>query len=334
MLDRLSKPGFIVLLLTLVSAVLSSTASIAAPNIDKLAKGKWLHLTTADFEIVTDLDEKKARLLMTDLEAFKYFQQELMGVKLIPELGPLRILALGSGSSFKHMDLPKTWAGVFVITEDRFYSIANVDNYSDNLKKPSFGRQVLLHEYTHFLSRFSQNRRSFPLWYEEGKAEYLGTFRFDGEKVYLGNPKAIMFRTNGLYSRGGSLDLNVEEILTTKELPLRSEKMGDMAVIDRFYARAFFIMHYVNSAPELRQSLGLYLGALSAGKTEAEALQLAFNQNFEQFEQSVKDYVLGGLMMRVISMNDGTISFPAPEISLAKLDAEAFKSKVGFFISE
>jgi hypothetical protein len=232
------------------------------------------------------------------------------------------------------MDLPSTWAGVFVITEDRFYSIANVDNYSDSLKKPSFGRQVLLHEYTHFLSRFSLNRRSFPLWYEEGKAEYLGTFRFDGEKIYLGNPKAIMFRTSGLYSRTGSLDINVEEILTTKELPLRSEKMGDAAVIDRFYARSFFIMHYLNSAPALRQSLGLYLGALSAEKTEAEALKLAFNQTFEEFETSVKNYVTSGLMMRVISLTDGTITFPTPEIKLAKLDAEGFKAQIGYFISQ
>ncbi len=324
----------LVVLFSVLSAVLFPSIAFAAPNIDKLAKGKWLQLSTSDFDIITDLDEKKARRLMDDLEAFKYFQQSLMGVQLIPELGPLRILALGSGSSFKHMDLPKTWAGVFVITEDRFYSIANVDNYSDDLKKPSFGRQVLLHEYTHFLSRFSENRRSFPLWYEEGKAEYLGTFKFDGEKIYLGNPKAIMFRTQGLYSRTGNLDINVEEILTTKELPIRSDKLGDRAVIDRFYARAFFIMHYLNSAPELRKSMGLYLGALSAGQTEAEALQLAFNQNFEQFEQSVKDYVLGGLMMRVISLNDGTIRFPEPEVTLAKLDSDGFKAQVGHFISD
>ena len=176
-------------------------------------------------------------MLMNDLEAFKYFQQSLMGVELIPDLGPLRILALGSGSSFKRMDLPKTWAGVFVITEDRFYSIANVDKYSNDLKKPSIGRQVLLHEYTHFLSRFSVNRRSFPLWYEEGK-------------------------------------------------------------------------------------------------TEAESLVFAFNQNFEQFEQSVEEYVLSGLMMRVISLNDGTISFPAPEIKLETLTAERFKAQIGYFISE
>lgn len=318
----------------LLLSIFTSVAVSAAANIEKLAKGKWLQLTTSDFDIITDLNEKKARLLMNDLEAFKYFQQTLMGVQLIPELGPLRILALGSGSSFKRMDLPKTWAGVFVITEDRFYSIANVDNYSDDLKKPSFGRQVLLHEYTHFLSRFSVNRRSFPLWYEEGKAEYLGTFKFDGEKVYLGNPAAIMFRTYGLYSRAGNLDINVEEVLTTKKLPLRSETIADKAVINRFYARSFFIMHYLNSSPELRKSLALYLGALSAGKTEAESLMLAFNQNFEQFEQSVKEYVLSGLMMRVISLTDGTLSFPVPEIKLTKLEEESFKAQIGYFISE
>ena len=320
--------------LVLLLALFLSTATSAAVNIEKLAKGNWLQLTTNDFDIITDLDEKKARMLMNDLEAFKYFQQTLMGVKLIPELGPLRILALGSGSSFKRMDLPNTWAGVFVITEDRFYSIANVDNYSDSLKKPSFGRQVLLHEYTHFLTRFSVNHRSFPLWFEEGKAEYLGTFRFDGEKIYLGNPKAIMFRASGLYSSAGSLDLNVEEILTTKELPLRSEKISDGVEIGRFYARAFFIMHYLNSSPALRQSLGLYLGALSAEKTEAEALKLAFNQTFDEFEKSVKEYVLAGLMMRVISLTDGTISFPTPDIKLVKLDAESFTAQIGYFISQ
>src|SRR5688572_30496216 len=102
-------------LLVLLLGLLISVSASAAANIEKLAKGNWLQLTTDDFDIITDLDEKKARLLMNDLEAFKYFQQKLIGVQLIPDLGPLRILALGSGSSFKRMDLPSTWAGVFVI---------------------------------------------------------------------------------------------------------------------------------------------------------------------------------------------------------------------------
>ena len=156
--------------------------TVSAANVEKLAKGKWLQLTTKDFQIITDLNEKKARVLINDLEAYRYFLIELMGVQLQPNLDPLQVLALGSSSSFKHMGLPKTWAGVFVIQPDRYYAIANVDNYSDDLKKPSFGRQVLLHEYTHFMHKFSVNRLPHPLWVQEGKAEYLGTFKFDGEK--------------------------------------------------------------------------------------------------------------------------------------------------------
>jgi hypothetical protein len=44
--------------------------------------------------------------------------------------------------------------------------------------------------------------------------------------------------------------------------------------------------------------------------------------------------VLSGLMMRVISLTDGTLSFPVPEIKLTKLDAESFKGQIGYFISE
>lgn len=314
--------------------IISFPISASAANIEKLAKGKWLQLTTKDFQIITDLNEKKARILINDLEAYRYFLIELMGMQLQPNLDPLQILALGSSSSFKHMNLPKTWAGVFVIQPDRYYAIANVDKYSDDLKKPSFGRQVLLHEYTHFVHKFSLNRLPHPLWVQEGKAEYLGTFKFDGEKVYLGNPKAIMFRTYGLYTSAGRLQIDAEKILKTKQLPLQSTKMSDRIEVDQFYARAFFIMHYINSSPELRQSLEVYLAAVKEGKNEEDSLARAFNQNFSEFDKNVTDYVLNGLWMRVLSTKAGNITFPTPEVSITKLDADTFKSKIGLFITE
>ncbi|WP_062060097.1 hypothetical protein [Cellvibrio sp. OA-2007] len=319
-------------ILLLLAVCLSST--VFAANIEKLAKGKWLQLTSDNFQIITDLKEKKARILIDDLEAYRYFLIELMGMQLQPNLDPLQVLALGSGSSFKHMGLPKTWAGVFVIHPDRYYAIANVDNYSDDLKKPSFGRQVLLHEYTHFVQKYSLNRVPHPLWVQEGKAEYLGTFKFDGDKIYLGNPKAIMFRTAGLYSNAGRLQIDAESIMKTKSLPIHSTKISDRVVIDQFYARAFFIMHYINSSPELRQGLDVYLTAVKDGKNEDEALMQAFDRNFAEFEKNVTDYVLNGLWMRVLSPKAGNIIFPVPEVKVTKLDAETFKTKVGYFISE
>lgn len=323
------------MLRTLLGLLLLVTSySAFAANVEKLAKGKWLHLATKDFEIITDLNEKKARILMNDLEAYHFFLTEMMGTKLQPNLDPLPILALGSSASFKHMGLPKTWAGVFKFRPDSYHAIANVDNYSDDLKKPSFGRQVLLHEYSHFMQKFSLNRLPYPLWVQEGKAEYLGTFRFDGEKVYLGNPKAIMFRTYGLYSNSGMLNIDVETTLKTKNLPMQSQKMSDQTFVDTFYARSFFIMHYINSTPELRASLVKYLQAVNEGKNEEDSLAIGFNQTFAEFEQSVTDYVINGLYMRVLSLRDGKVSFPVPEVKITKLDTEAFKAKIGIFLEE
>lgn len=314
--------------------VLAIAPAYAEINIDKLAKGNWLQLTSPNFEIITDLKQPKAMQLMEDMEAYRYFQQELFGLKLLEGLPPLRILALGSSSSFKRMDLPRSWAGVFSITEDHYYAIANVDNYSSDLKKPSFGRQVLLHEYTHFLSRFAQNRRSFPLWYEEGKAEYMGTFKFDGDKIYLGNPQAIKFRIQGLYSQSGSMQIKSESVFKTSELPLHSTRMSDLIDVDQFYARAFFIMHYFNSDPALRKSLGLYLGALAAGKSEDEALDYALHISWAQLDKQVENYVVKALMMRVISLTNGNIVFPKPQVAIKKLTVDEFKSEIPFFISD
>ena len=88
------------MLRTLIGLLLFATSyAVSAANIEKLAKGKWLHLATRDFEIITDLNEKKARILMNDLEAYHFFLTEMMGTKLQPNLDPLPILALGSSSS-------------------------------------------------------------------------------------------------------------------------------------------------------------------------------------------------------------------------------------------
>ena len=192
----------------------------------------------------------------------------------------------------------------------------------------------MLHEYSNFIHKFSLDRLPQPLWVQEGSAEYFGTFKFDGEKIYLGNPRAIMYRAQGLYTSAGELKIDSEKILKTKQLPIRSDKMSDKIDIERFYARSFFIMHYINSSPKLRQSLAVYMTAIKEGKNEEEALVQEFGQNFSEFDKSVTNYVLKGLMMRVISLKEGDINFPVPKVEVTKLDYETFKSKIGLFIGE
>lgn len=312
---------------------LAALASHAA-DFEKLSKENWLRVSTDNFDIITDMNEKKAKSLMTELEAYKYFQQEMIGVKLRDNLGPLRILAISSRSNFKRLDLPKFWAGVFSFSDEKFYAIANVYEYSDNLKKLNYGRHVLLHEYNHFLSKYSATKKLFPMWYEEGKAEYLATFNFDGNNIYLGNPKAILFRTQGLYSKSGRLEIGSEAIFKTKSLPISGSNFKDEMVVDRFYGRSFFIVHYLNSSLDLRKSLSQYLNEINAGTTEDDAMKNAFGQTFDEFDKSVEAYVTSSLMMRVISLKEGKIKFPIPNITLKKMTPEDFKAEASFFSHE
>ena len=66
----------IVFLLSCMSFSMLSSAA----NIEKLAKRKWIQLTTKDFQIITDLNEKKAQVLIKDIEAYRYFFNQFYGV--------------------------------------------------------------------------------------------------------------------------------------------------------------------------------------------------------------------------------------------------------------
>lgn len=254
-------------------------------------------------------------------------------MKLDPQADALSMLAIGSSSSFKHLGLPDSWGGVFRFGLESF-AVANVARYSDDLKKPSIGRHILLHEYQHYLSRFSITKKQFPLWFEEGKAEYYATFKYDGKNIYIGNPQAIMFRSMGLFSRSGSFEIDSKEIFERKTLPLQSQRLSDLQLVERFYARSFFIVHYLYSTMELRQSMANYLSQVLSGKTEEDALKSAFNQSFDEFDKNVIDYVKRNLSMRVLSVKDGNFVFPEviPEIKI--LTKDEARGRLTYFVRE
>lgn len=251
----------------------------------------------------------------------------MIGVELRPNLKPLPILAISKSSRFKHAGLPKLVQGVFKFDYEKDYysAIANLMGYTGSTKNPGMGRHYFMHEYNHFLSKFSLSSKKVPIWYEEGRAEYLATFKFDGEKIYLGDSQAILNRASSLYAKGVLQNIQSEEILTAKNLP-----KGNDQVLD-FYARAFFIVHYLNSSIELRKSLAVYLNAVDANVSEADALQKAFGQSFKEFYDSIKRYMLNSMMMRVISVKEGKIEFPEPDIAVSAMTPEAFKAEAAYF---
>lgn len=305
------------------------TSTLFAAEIEKLADDDWLLVKSSNFEIITDLDEEKGRHLVEDLEAYRYFSIQLMKLDVLSGIKSLKILAISSSSNFKKLDLPENWAGVFSLDAFGYSAIANVNNYRTNLKTNTFARQVLFHEYNHFLVRLTSNNKHLPMWYDEGMAEYWGSFKYDGEKVYIGDPSAIEGRIYDLVNGAGTIILESKKLFNTSTLPLTSKKESDKAAVGRFYAQSFFIIHYLNSAPELRVSLNNYIAYLSSGYLEEQAFQKAFNMTYEQLDKNAKKYLNKSLMMRVMSFTDKNIVFPKPELTVTKLDKANFYLLMG-----
>ncbi len=291
--------------------------SIAA-DIEKLADDDWIHLQSDNFDILTDLNEVKGRHLIRDLEAYRYFSIQMMGLKVLDNIKPLKIMAISSNANFKKLGLPENYAGVFGLSLFGYAAIANVNGYTADSNAASFGRQVLFHEYNHFLVRFTDETRKFPTWYDEGYAEYWGTFKFSEEKIFIGSASNIMYRAGDLFNRMGDLDINIEKLFKATKYPEGKEAIG------RFYAQSFFVVHYFNSSVELRASLNKYINYLNLSYTEDQAFTKSFNMSYADLDKRVKRYVSNNLTMRVISTKEGALKFPEPQIKFAVVDKASF----------
>lgn len=312
----------------LFSFAITSSLFAADANIEKLSDDDWLLIKSKNFEIVTDLNADKGRRLMEDLEAYRYFSIDMMGLKMLPDIKPLRILAIGSASNFRKLGFPDMWAGLFSLDALGYSAIANVSEYSVNANRASFGRQVLFHEYNHFLIRLTENATSLPMWYDEGTAEYWGTFKFDGTKVSIGDSESIAFRAGDMFNDVGNFSIDTQKIMNTRSLPYNSKKDSDKTLISRFYAQSFFLLHYFHSTEALQKSLDDYIKYLGYGYKQDDAFQKAFNTTHEELDKNLKKYLKNRMVKMVYTIKEGKNKVPDTGITITPLTQASFYANV------
>ena len=105
-----------------------------ALEIEKLADDDWLLVRSQNFTIITDLNQEKGASLARDLESYRYFTIDMMGLKLLNVAKPLTVLAISSSSNFKRLELPENWAGVYS---------ASGSPSDDGYLQSSFGQNTL-----------------------------------------------------------------------------------------------------------------------------------------------------------------------------------------------
>lgn len=323
---------------SLCSLLLITCFSIAKTetlNHKKLAKQLWLQVTTDNFVIVTDLKASEAEFIAKDLENFRDFSLKVMQLEPLKNLPPLPVLAVSDIKTFKLLTLPSNIGGVFSRGPFEVSAIANVFQYRPGTENENHARQILLHEYIHFLLRHTKNQMDIPSWYEEGIAEYWATFKLVDGIVEIGNSSVISYRIYDLYSDSFGKNLIDSEKLFTNPIPslVDSSENGKRA-LSNYYARAYFTVHYLNSHPKLRAGVRRYIELVNDGMEPKKAFSEVFNVSFQDFDNIVLDYLSkdSAMQIRTFSAKEGEFKFPSVASNVRKLNkAEKYETLAKHF---
>lgn len=305
-----------------VIALVVALCSIPAfgADVDALFRAQWVQAETPHFRVVTDRKPETARLLANDLEHMRHFSLRALGIDALETIAPLTVLAIGDADLFTDVGLPENYGGVFTTSLQGYAAIANVKGYVGDSDTPTFARTVLLHEFHHFLVRMTQLTVAYPMWCDEGMAEYFSGFRYDNTSVSVGAIDEYDDRISGLYSPSGRLRIDSAKLFNTTRLDYAETSRSNKSELHAFYARAKFAIHYFNSSPELRAQLAHYLRVYNLGIGQDRAAQLAFKRSYAELDKDIAQYLYRHLSARVFKATDGPFKFPPVDIKVEVLD--------------
>lgn len=280
-----------------VVAVALFLGGCATKSLEDVAEHRWIELQSDNFVMMTDAGEKRGRAFFAGLDEFRNY---LLGQH--PEVrhknsSPVRVVAFANGNSFHSIVDEVHVSGGFQQTYRGDYAIADLSVRIpdgrltiDSTRGSRLGRSTIVpiyvyaarallqHEYVEYVLATQRDLR-YPLWFREGYAEYLSTFRVINDRTALVG-EIPRYRLAVLQ--------NLDWIPLDALFGARSYDMGHP--IEVFYAQSWLIVHYLMSDPERAQSLQDYIALIYGGASEKDAFYQAFKLTEQEFYSAIRTY--------------------------------------------
>lgn len=250
----------------IVVAFLAALA-LVAPALATAKGPAWRRADTPNFVIYSQGSEAQLRQFANDLERFDALLREFMSVPATTQKPyPLTIYALPNSSSVARLFSKKENSIAGFYTASLYGSTAVSNRTKASNKVYLDGSVVLFHEYVHhFMHRNFSG--SYPLWFNEGFAEYYSTVTFEKDGIFkFGIPA---------YHRAYEL-LQGDNIPTEKLLLASGSSDLRRSEWDSFYGRAWLLVHYLMNSQEGQKKLLSYLRDYSTGIAPREAAERNF----------------------------------------------------------
>jgi len=242
------------------------------PPLPQAFQEQWCAYRSSDFNLLTDLSHRPALATIRGLNRFRR-----MFLALFPDATgnaslPVTMVVFRRARDFTELAGSSRYAGVTLPSMHEYRLLAT-------RAQPGAATDNLWHEYTHYLLRTRTNR-SYPIWYEEGLATYLGAAESRRRSVLLGN---LPHRHVQHAVRDDSVSFP-ETIEATSVLEL------SRAELISYYAKAWLLTHFILHGheaefPDWRPALDRYL---TATQRDFEA---AFGQSPAELGELLKRYL-------------------------------------------
>lgn len=309
-----------------ISLTFSSQAYAGQVNLKKLNKRKWVSVNTEYFNVVTDAGEKRGQEMAEELERFRFFLTEMLGFKPKNTSNKVPVLLAKSSGTYKRFGIHDNISGVFSRRGNTVSIVANGQQFSSSKKGgQNQGRQTILHELVHLITHGADLEMAMPPWFSEGIAEYFGTYTEKKGQIIIGQVSLVGFRFYSTRHPNGTWQsMDVESLLKATSTGLdQSRSRKNAKQVDRFYARSFALVHYLNADHTRKRNMYVYLHLLKKGYSVDQSFAAAFETTYEKMTEEVDNYIQGKYVSaRAFQIGEGGVSFPEVKMETATLSKE------------
>lgn len=272
------------------------------------AERKWLMLQAPSFGVISELDASATQRWAAEFDQYISAMETMFNAEGV-ELTPLTIVLFRQSKDFAPYrpqveSGQANAAGFFGRTGD--WSVIGLSAGS----RDTTTRPIIYHEAAHWFT--SANEGTLPLWFWEGFAEALSTFRVvDGKGRW-----------------GEAIQINIDYLATVGLLPIEDilRASQDEALHGRtsnkYYPQAWAFVHYLMfgnasaQAPKLAELLRLQR------ETDLDtAFRTALGKTYEEFDTELRRYLRGGRYGHaVVELRDRSEDFVVETASEAQVE--------------
>jgi hypothetical protein len=221
----------------------------------------WTYASSDHFEVYTTGGDRTAREVLEHFERVHVFFTDFL--KLSPGGAPLtRLIVFSNEREFAPYRPNEVAAAYYQPGPDRDYIVMRAFDEGAS--------QVVAHEYSHLVFRRSGAR--YPLWLNEGFADFFSTLTPDGNKMKVGLPPEGRL----YYLREGGQGLMPLPSLFAVGRDSREYNANSHAGL--FYSQSWALTHLLLTDANYRPALVAFLDAIDAGSDAGTAIEKAYGR--------------------------------------------------------